>query len=52
MVLSSQEKCTQDILSYVAFNDHRIVDTPMELGVHLCPTNIAPLNDSTYTIIS
>jgi len=41
------EKYTQEILSCVALTDHRTVDTPMELGVHLKPTDGAPLADPT-----
>jgi len=43
----SQEKYIQDLLSCAALNDQRTVDTPMELGVHLRPTDGAPLDDPT-----
>jgi hypothetical protein len=46
-IFLSQEKYMQDILSRAALTDHRIVDTPMELGVHLCPTDGEPLADPT-----
>ena len=34
----SQEKYIQDILTRACLTDQRMVDTPMELGVHLRPT--------------
>lgn len=43
----SQEKYTQDILSRAALTDHHTVDTPMELGVHLRPSDGEPLDDPT-----
>ena len=43
----SQEKYIQDLLSRDALTDQRTVDTPMELGVHLGPTDGAPLDDPT-----
>ena len=46
-IFISQEKYTQDLLSRAALTDHRTVDTPMELGVHLRPTVGVPLADPT-----
>jgi hypothetical protein len=46
-IFLSQEKYTQDLLSRAALTDHRTVDTPMELNVHLRPTDGAPLADPT-----
>ena len=43
----SQENYTQDLLSHAALTDHHTVDTPMELNVHLRPTNGAPLANHT-----
>jgi hypothetical protein len=34
-IFLSQEKYTQDLFSRAALTDHRTIDTPMELGVHL-----------------
>jgi hypothetical protein len=42
-----QEKYIHDILSCVALTYHSNVDTPMELDVHLCPTNGGSLDDPT-----
>jgi hypothetical protein len=47
MVFSSHKKYTQDLLSCAALTDHRTVDTPMELGVHLRPIDSAPLANPT-----
>jgi hypothetical protein len=35
------------LISRAALTDHHTVDTPMELGVHLKPTDGAPLTDPT-----
>ena len=43
----SQEKYVQDLLSRAGLTDHRTVDTPMELGVHLRATDGEPLADPT-----
>jgi hypothetical protein len=39
----SQEKYIQDILNRSSFTDHWTVETPMELNVHLTPTDGEPL---------
>jgi hypothetical protein len=46
-IFLSQEKYTQDLISRAALTDHRTVATPLELGVHLKPTDGAPLTDPT-----
>jgi hypothetical protein len=46
-IFLSQGKYTQDLLSHAALTDHRTVDTPMELSVHLRPTDGALLADPT-----
>ena len=46
-IFLSQEKYAQDLLSRAALTDHRTVDTPMELNVHLRPTDGVPLADPT-----
>ena len=43
--LLSQEKYTQELLARACLFDQCTVDTPMELGVHLCPTDGEPLKD-------
>ena len=43
----SQEKYIQDILTRACLTDQHVVDTPMELGVHLRPTDGEPLEDPT-----
>ena len=43
----SHDKYVQDLLSRAALIDHRTVDTPMELGVHLRATDGEPLADPT-----
>jgi hypothetical protein len=43
----SQEKYIQDLLDRASLTDHRIVETPMELNVHLTPTDGEPLEDPT-----
>ena len=46
-IFLSQEKYTQDLISRSGLTDHRTIDTPMELSVHLRPTDGAPLADPT-----
>jgi hypothetical protein len=41
----SQEMYIQDLLDRASLTDHRIVETPMELNVHLTPTDGEPLED-------
>ena len=43
----SQEKYIQDLLARAALTDERIVETPMELNVHLRATDGDPLPDPT-----
>jgi hypothetical protein len=43
----SQEKYIQDLLDRASHTDHRTAVTPMELNVHLTPTNGEPLEDPT-----
>jgi hypothetical protein len=43
----SQEKYIQDLLDRASLTDHRTVETPMELNVHLVVTNGEPLKDPT-----
>jgi hypothetical protein len=43
----SQEKYIQDLLDRASLTDHRTVETPMELNVHLTPTDGEPLEDPT-----
>jgi hypothetical protein len=43
----SQEKYIQDLLNRASLTDHWIADTPMELNVHLTPTDGEPLEDPT-----
>jgi hypothetical protein len=43
----SQEKYIQDLLNRASLTDHRAVETPMELNVHLMPTDGKPLEDPT-----
>ncbi|KAE8800338.1 Peptide chain release factor 1 [Hordeum vulgare] len=43
----SQEKYIQDLLARAALTDERIVETPMELNVHLRTTDGDPLPDPT-----
>jgi hypothetical protein len=44
----SMQKYIQDILSRVALTNHYIVDTPMELCVHLWPANDEPFDNTTH----
>ena len=43
----SQEKYIHDLLDRASLTDHRTVETPMELNVHLRPTDGEPLSDPT-----
>ncbi|CAM8997276.1 unnamed protein product [Rhodiola kirilowii] len=43
----SQEKYIRDLLERASLTDQRTADTPMELNVHLRPTNGEPLEDPT-----
>ena len=43
----SQEKYIQDLLTRAALNDERIVETPMELNVHLRASDGEPLSNLT-----
>ena len=43
----SQEKYIQNLLDRASLTDHRTVETPMELNVHLCATDGEPLADPT-----
>ncbi|XP_014661273.1 uncharacterized protein LOC106804512 [Setaria italica] len=43
----SQEKYIQDLLDRASLTDHRTVETPMELNVHLRATDDEPLEDPT-----
>jgi hypothetical protein len=43
----SQEKYIHDLLDRVSLTDHRTAETPMELNVHLKPTDGEPLEDPT-----
>ena len=43
----SQEKYIQDLLDRASLTDHRSVETPMELNVHLRATDGEPLEDPT-----
>jgi hypothetical protein len=44
----SQEKYIQDLLDRASLTDHQTVETPMELNVHLVPTDGEPLDDPTH----
>jgi hypothetical protein len=43
----SLEKYIQDLLDQASLTDHRTTKTPIELNVHLTPTDGEPLEDST-----
>jgi hypothetical protein len=43
----SQEKYIQDLLDRASLTDHRTAKTPMELNVHLTPSDGEPLEDPT-----
>jgi hypothetical protein len=43
----SQEKYIQDLLDRASLTDHRTAEFPMELNVHLTPTDGEPLEDPT-----
>jgi hypothetical protein len=42
-----QKKYIQDLLDHASLTDHRTAETPMELNVHLMPTDGEPLEDPT-----
>jgi hypothetical protein len=44
----SQDKYIQDLLDRAYLTDHRIAETPMELNVHLTPTDGEPLEDPSH----
>jgi hypothetical protein len=44
----SQENYIQDLVDQASLTDHRTAKTPMELNVHLTPTNGEPLEDPTH----
>jgi hypothetical protein len=44
----SQNKYIQDLLDQASLTDHRTIEIPMELNVHLTPTDSEPLEDPTY----
>ncbi|CAM8996792.1 unnamed protein product [Rhodiola kirilowii] len=44
----SQEKYIRDLLDQASLSDQRTADTPMELNVHLRPTDGEPLEDPTH----
>jgi hypothetical protein len=43
----SQEKYIQDLLDRASLTNHQTAETPMELNVHLTPTDGEPLEDPT-----
>jgi hypothetical protein len=43
----SQEKYIENLLGRTSLADHRTIETPMELNVHLTPTNGEPFDDPT-----
>ncbi|CAM8902375.1 unnamed protein product [Rhodiola kirilowii] len=43
----SQDKYIRDLLDCASLTDHRTIDTPMELNVHLHATDGEPLEDTT-----
>jgi hypothetical protein len=43
----SQEKYIYDLLNRASLTDHRTAETPMELNVHLTPTDGEPVEDPT-----
>jgi hypothetical protein len=43
----SQEKYIQDLLDQASLTDHQTAETPMELNVHLTPTDGEALEDPT-----
>jgi hypothetical protein len=43
----SQEKYIQNLLDRASLTDHRTAETPMEINVHLTPTDGEPLEDPT-----
>jgi hypothetical protein len=44
----SQEKYIHDLLDRASLTDHRTVETPMELNIHLVTTDGEPLEDPTH----
>jgi hypothetical protein len=44
----SQDKYIQDLLDRAYLTDHRTAETPMELNVHLTPTDGEPLEDPSH----
>jgi hypothetical protein len=44
----SQEKYIQDLIDRASLTDHRTAETPMELNVHLTPTDGESLEDPTH----
>jgi hypothetical protein len=44
----SQKKYIHDLLDRASLTNHRIAETPMELNVHLKPTDGEPLEDHTH----
>jgi hypothetical protein len=46
----SQEKYIHDLLDHASLTDHRTVETPMELNVHLVATDGEPLEDPTHFV--
>jgi hypothetical protein len=44
----SQEKYIQDLLGRASLIDHRTAETPMEINVHLTPTDGEPLEYPTH----
>jgi hypothetical protein len=43
----SQERYIQDLLDHASLADHRTAENPLELNVHLTPTDDEPLEDPT-----
>jgi hypothetical protein len=46
--LLSQEKYIQNLLDWASLTYHRTTETPMELNVHLTPTDSEPIEDPTH----
>jgi hypothetical protein len=47
-VFLSQNKYIQDLLDQASLTDHRTIEIPMELNIHLTPTDSEPLEDPTH----